>query len=223
MQKIVLETAAEVYREIKGRGLEIRQNEGRDNALFRELLLGLGCPDDQLMNYLTNEKVSAKTFLIAFMQVVKPFSMMFTEIWNYLSDHCAPKAIEVLSLRFGLPDEENPDDINLEQFRRFAEENKLINEVVNFTYWPTASLEFLFELGRILHSKDRSYESKRMLYYSTGQNLSLPEISISEHEMDDVINDIRNLFQKVIADANNESIPGSELSYNKRYEIEQGL
>lgn len=59
---------------------------------------------------------------------------MFTEIWDYMSPHYAPKADGNLSIKFGLPQEKEIQEISLEQFRRFAEESTRKNalEVIFF-------------------------------------------------------------------------------------------
>ena len=46
------ETAAELYREIKRRGLHLRKDYGRDNFLLEQLCTELGYPEGCLQKFL---------------------------------------------------------------------------------------------------------------------------------------------------------------------------
>jgi len=195
----IIESADELYSEISRRGLEIRKEDGRDNSLFRQLCHDLGCPNDQLMAFLKKSNFSAKRFLITFLNIVKPFSQMFAEIWSYLSSNYAPKAGEAVSLRYGFPDSEEAQTIDLEQFRRYAEMTQKVETTLQSTIWPAQAFSQLFLLADKLLDQDKQNDV-RTVGYRTGDNLQLPSINVISTEMDEVIRDIRNLFQRIIDD-----------------------
>ncbi len=56
---------SELYREIKRRGLELRRGNGRDDALLEALTKRLGCPDDQLQEFLDASLLTGEEFLSA--------------------------------------------------------------------------------------------------------------------------------------------------------------
>jgi hypothetical protein len=111
MEDKILKSGAELYAEMSRRGLEIRKVDGRDDGLFQQLRQDLNCPNERLMDFLRESNISAKRFLITFLNIVKPFSQMFAEIWTYLSLHYAPKAAEAVSIRFGFPDSDEVQTI----------------------------------------------------------------------------------------------------------------
>jgi hypothetical protein len=198
MDNDVLNTAAELYAEMSKRSLEIRRNDGRDNGLFLQLRMDLGCPDDQLMDFLREKDFSAERFLVAFLNVAKPFSQMFADIWAYLSVHYAPKTSETVSIRFGFPDSKDQQTINLEQFRRYTSDAQLIEQILQNSIWPYEAFALLFELAKKLIGDEKQQENVIHVGYRRGDLLKLPLIQNSANEMDDVIRDIRNLFQQII-------------------------
>jgi hypothetical protein len=192
-----LNTAAELYREMATRGLEIRKTDARDNCLFDELLANLNCQDIELMKFLKKENISAKKFLLEFLKTVSPFSVMFQNIWTYLAKHYAPKVSEneIISIRFGLPGEDNIHDINLEQFRRYAEKARLIETIIQYSIWSENALIMLFELQTILNDNKRSTQYNR---YRPGKYFELPNITVTDNPMDVVINDVRSVMLGII-------------------------
>jgi hypothetical protein len=84
-RKAIIETAFELYAELKRRGLHLRQHgNGRDGSLLRELCDAVGCPDDQLQLYLQDTPLPAAELLQAFVDAAAPFARMYQEIWAYL-------------------------------------------------------------------------------------------------------------------------------------------
>ena len=57
-----IETAGDLYREIKNRGLHLREENGRDNALLTELRNEIKCPDTQLQRFLDASDLSNVSF-----------------------------------------------------------------------------------------------------------------------------------------------------------------
>ncbi|RYE57796.1 MAG: hypothetical protein EOP48_05020, partial [Sphingobacteriales bacterium] len=197
MEEQILDSASALYAEMKNRGLEIRKTDARDNGWFDEMCNLLGCPDDQLAVHLKAKNLSAEQFLRAFLQAAQPFSLMFSEIWEYLSDHLAPKAGETISIKFGFPDDQSAD-IDLEQFRRYEEQAKRLRHLEFIEVWNDKTLNSLFPLSDLLVPDDREWDNKYS--YSSGMVKSLPAIILASHPIDGIIRDIRNLFQQIIDD-----------------------
>jgi hypothetical protein len=118
----VIETAAHLYRAMKGRGLELRRGAGRDDAILDELRTALGCPVDAgLQAYLDGrDELSAAAFLRAFLCVAQPFALMFQDIWRFLASVAASSAEESLRVRVGFKEDPDALDLDLEAFRRYA-------------------------------------------------------------------------------------------------------
>jgi hypothetical protein len=217
MNNNILNSANELYTEMSNRGLTIRRGDARDNSLFRQLLKDLNCPDDKLKNFLRRKNISAEKFLIAFLNVAKPFSQMFADIWTYLSIHYAPKATETLSIRFGFADSKEQQVINLEQFRRYSRETQLIEAILQSNIWPDEAFGRLFRLADRLMGTERQRDSEVFVGYTRGSRLQLPVIQPLSNEMDGVVNDIRDLFQQIINDYH------AEVSQNENRNMDSKL
>ena len=196
-----IETASALYREIKRRGLHLREQNGRDNALLQELTTKIGCPEARLQQFLDASDLSAKAFLRVFLQLAAPFAIMFQEIWDYLSRQSAPKATETISIRFGFEDSDGRCSLDLEQFRRYAETSKRVLAPVTTQLWPFDALQGLFDVGRGL--VDRGREPTWKLYdehglYEPGKPYDLPLVRSGGHPFDEVVKNVRDVFQQII-------------------------
>jgi hypothetical protein len=196
-----IETAGDLYREIKGRGLHLREENGRDNALLRELGSKIGCPDTRLQRFLDGSHLSAEAFLRVFLQLAAPFARMFQEVWDYLNREVAPKATETISIRFGFTDAEEQCSVDLEQFRRYVEASQRVIAVVTTRLWPYKALHGLFDVSRKLVDMQREptwrlYDQKGR--YQPGKPYDLPIVSSSGHPFDEVAQSVRSVFQYAI-------------------------
>jgi hypothetical protein len=169
----------------------------------------LGCPDDQLAIYLKTKNLSAEKFLRAFLQAAQPFSLMFSEIWEYLADHLAPKASETITIKFGFPDDLGIEEINLEQFRQYDQQAKRLVYMEIKEVWDSSTLSRLFPISHLLVPTSTEWDNRYS--YSRGMIKTLPKIIIGSHPIDMFIADVRNLFQQVIDD-------NHQLSYEVRPE-----
>jgi hypothetical protein len=195
-----IETASELYREIKNRGLHLRRQNGRDNVLLDELILKLHCPNKRLQSFLDSSGISAEDFLKVFLETTEPFAKMFIEIWEYLHLNCASKAFETVSIRFGFSDRNDKCTINLEQFRRYVETGKKIISPVRYRIWPLEALNQLFKLGVILSPDNNSLRKyyENVGRYRPGKPYKLPKIATGSHQFDQILNNIQGIFQKII-------------------------
>jgi len=196
-----IETAGVLYREIKRRGLHLREQNGRDDALLQELTSRLGCPDEHLQRFLDASNLSAEAFLRVFLQLAAPFARMFQEIWEYLSHHNAPKTAETISIRFGFEDDEDRQSFDLEQFRRYVETSRMVFASVVTHHWPSEALNGLFSIGRTVISPER--EPIWRIYnehgrYEPGKPYDLPLVSCTGHPFDEVVQGVRDVFQQII-------------------------
>lgn len=196
-----IENAGNLYREIKKRGLHLRKENGRDNALLKELSAKLGCQQDRLQSFLDNSDLTAEEFLKVFLQVAEPFARMFEEIWQFLSEHFAPKAKETVAIRFGFPDSNERCSIDLEQFRRYVETEKRVLAPIKTRIWPFEALEGLFDVGRTLtpprnHKMWRLYE--RQGPYNPGKPYQLPTVIVGSHPFDKIVQEVWSVFQQII-------------------------
>lgn len=197
----VLNSAAELYKGLKERGLHLRPKNGRDNQLLEELAKRLGCPDKALQKYLNKSAITAETLLLEFLKLTQPFAKMFEEIWNYLATKVAPVANESISIRFGFPETKDPTVINLEVFRRYVESSKFIYQNIVTETWNNDALGSLFELSSILTDAE-DFREPAYKRYRPGEVYDLPIIEHLSHPIDYQVLKIRNLFQKIIQDYN---------------------
>jgi hypothetical protein len=196
-----IETAADLYREIKTRGLHLRAENGRDNALLQELARKLGCPDDQLQQYLDASDLPAEALLSEFLQLAAPFARMFKEIWDYLSRNCAPKAAETISVRFGFRSDQDQRALDLEQFRRYVEASERVVAWVTSQQWPDEALKGLFGVGaKALGSgRDQTWRPyDQQGRYRPGKPYDLPGVGGGSHPFDEVVRRVRDVFQQII-------------------------
>ena len=193
-----IDTAAALYREIRKRGLHLRNGNGRDNSLIIDLGQKLGCPDHRLQAYLNASGLTAEAFLLAFMEIAAPFARMFQEIWEYLSTWSAPKALETISVRFGFPESPKRQNLTLEQFRRHVETGKKILGLGWLSLWPGEAMHTLFDLARILPQPSQAPAYQKQRRYEPGRPYALPHVDKGPHLFDLVVERVRNLFQHII-------------------------
>ena len=195
-----IEKAGDLYREIKSRGLHLREDNGRDNALLQELAGKIGCPDARLQRFLDASDLSAEAFLRVFLELAAPFARMFKEIWDYLSAEASPKATETISVRFGFQDSKDQCDIDLEQFRRYVETSQRVIAEVTTRLWPYKALNGLFSVGAKLTDGNQVPMSRCDEYarYEPGKPYALPIVSCTGHPFDQVVKDVRSVFQYII-------------------------
>jgi hypothetical protein len=198
-QEPVVETAAELYREIKNRGLELRKGSGRDDALLDALTSRLGCPDRRLQRFLDQSSLSAESFLMEYLKLSFPFSTMSRDIWAYMSGAGAPKSKEGLPVRFSITNDKENKDIDLEQFRRYTEFEALINEFV--ADW-TKVMNDLFQLKDLLIPNRHLYSDIQIAARLNGQT-QLPMLLTGFHPIDGVVRSIYALFDVAIRTAQN--------------------
>ncbi len=196
-----IEKAGDLYREIKSRGLHLREDNGRDSALLQELAGKIGCPDARLQRFLDASDLSAEAFLRVFLGLAAPFARMFKEIWDYLSAEAAPKATETISVRFGFQGSKDQCAIDLEQFRRYVETSQRVIAEVTTRLWPYKALSGLFSVGRKLTDADRVPTwrfNDQHARYEPGKPYELPIVSSTGHPFDEVVKDVRSVFQYII-------------------------
>lgn len=196
-----IETASELYREIKRRGLHLREENGRDSALLQELGSKIGCPDTRLQRFLDASDLSAETFLRVFLKLVAPFARMFQEIWDYLNREGAPMATESIAVRFGFEDSKDNCSIDLDQFRRYVETSQRVIAAVTTMLWPYKALHGLFNVGRKLLETERAPTWRGNAphgRYEPGKPYDLPVVSSSNHPFDEIVKSVRSVFHDII-------------------------
>jgi hypothetical protein len=196
-----IETAGALYREIRSRGLHLREENGRDNALLRELARKIGCPDTRLQRFLDASDLSAEAFLRVFLQLAAPFARMFQEVWDYLNREVAPRATETISVRFGCKDAEDQCSIDLERFRRYVETSQRIIAAVTTRLWPPKALHGLFSVGRKLTESGLAPTwrfNDQHARYEPGKPYELPIVFSSGHPFDEIVKNVRSVFQYII-------------------------
>lgn len=193
-----VDTASELYREMKRRGLELRAGSGRDDLLLQQLAGELRCVPTKLQAFLDASTLSAEDFLQVFLKVSAPFALMFQEIWDYLAARRVSRAMETLSVRFGFPDSPDKQVLDLERFRRYIEMTKVIAAPVRL--WPSDALHALFEMSRVLlkHIGWNSSLNRDYGHYCPGEPFQLPPLPASAHGVDRVVGAVRSLFQTII-------------------------
>lgn len=189
----VFDSAYKLYQTIRDdRGLDLRGGDGRDDALYQELQDLIGCHDENIADFLKEENRSADWLLRQFLQLAAPFASMFTEIWDFLSSEKAPRVTEDIRVKFGFGDDVT--DVDMEQFREWAETARKISVGANVAYWSNEAISELFELNDYV-----GVENQHGSEYRRGEPYKLPFVE-SRHDdyFEDYVRRIRNLFQQII-------------------------
>lgn len=211
----IYEGAYELYKEIRDeKGLHLRHDGGRDEILIEELSNSIGCPDDQIAEFLKEEEEgrTAEWLMREFFQLAAPFARMFTDIWEFLSNRKAPKATEDLRVRFGF-DDDDFTDVELDEFREWAETARKISVGANVAFWSSEALHDLFDFLRYVDLEGQSHSD-----YRPGEPYELPVIET--HHNDDfekIIRRVRTLFQNIVDSA---AENGNADSDRYHYEVE---
>ena len=139
-------TAADLYREMKKRGLHLRGGAGRDDAILVELRAALGCPLDAApQKFLdAHPEISAAAFLRAFARAAQPFARMFQEIWAFFAECAASHAGESIRVRIGLDGDPAAEDLDVDTFRRYAERAARLSSAA---VWSRVALDSLIPEG----------------------------------------------------------------------------
>jgi len=192
MEENIIESGYSLYKKMQERGLEIRKTDARDNGWFQEMCNLLRCPDDNLAVHLKSSNISAQEFLVSFLMAVQPFSLMFTQIWNYLANHLAPKVSETIAIRFGAQDEYV--EIDLDQFRRYEEKTKLVKKLMRIPTWNDENMNALFRLVSKLDQHSNLNHPLKQI----PEREALPDINTKGHPFNLVVKNIRDLFQQIL-------------------------
>lgn len=185
----VIETAIELHRELRGRGLDLNPKNGRDVALQANLATRLGVSSDTFTSDLKAANVSAEVYLRELMTVAQPFAQMFEEIWRYLGRQCAPKATESLRIRFGFDNDKA--EIDWDQFRLMVQTTRRVWKSGPVLLWQS---EDLFSLARIL---TQALPERRHPRYRPGEALHLHAVAVVVPE-DDLGQRVRQVLQSLI-------------------------
>ena len=187
-------TGAALYEAIKARGLHLRHGYGRDNVLLAELCAALGCKRG-LAKHLAETGIDSETFLRAFLDVAAPFAEMFQEIWAYLATHLAPGAKETLRVRFGF--DTDGIELDLEQFRLWAETARALFRARSVTLWPQSALLALHQMFTTRAPRS----ARRWPAYHPFDAYSLPAFSGGDEPLDRVMARIHDVFGAIVVQA----------------------
>lgn len=190
----VHESAGELYREIRNRGLHLRHGDSRDDILINELCESIGCPDDQLQSFLDQQERSAEWFIREFLQLAAPFARMFSEIWGFLSTEGGPRAKEDIRIRFGF-EGDDVTEVDLGEFREWARTARKIWIDATMAYWTDEALNGLFGFSESV-ALDGVAQGPG---YSPWKPYQLPPIDTHhDDEFEEIVRRVRNLFQNII-------------------------
>lgn len=190
----VFESAIGLYREMRERGLHLRRGSGRDDILIDELCDSIGCPDNQLANFLEQEDTSAEWFMSEFLQLAAPFARMFSEIWDFLSDEGGPRSREDIRIRFGF-EENDVTEVDLAEFREWARTARDLWINAPITYWSDEAFNELFGLAQCVDVEGGAQGSK----YHSQEPYQLPTIDTNHgDDFEEILRQVRNLFQNII-------------------------
>lgn len=187
-------TGAALYKAMKARGLHLKRDYGRDNVLYDRLCVALGC-ERELTKHLVDQEIDSETLLRAFLDLAAPFAQMFHEIWTYLATHLAPGAKETLRIRFGL--DTDGIDIDLEQFRVWAETSRQALRARQIEVWPT---EALFALHHMFTTRGRRDEV-RWPDYRPFEAYGLPSPPTGGGPLDQIMARIHRVFGAIMNEA----------------------
>lgn len=190
-----METAAELYAELKRRGLHLRQRgHGRDAGLLRELCDTIGCPDDKLADFLQRTTVPVEILLQAFMDAAAPFAQMYQEIWAYLDGIRARRASETLRLRIA----PGKAPVELEQFREWAQAAEEMLRARRLAAWPIGGLVSIANSARRFGLRAiRSYGR-----YRAGEPYQLLPVHVTQRDRyADILVRVHRVLQRALDDA----------------------
>lgn len=191
---VPIESAASLYRAMRERGLHLRSGHGRDDALMIELTSRFDVSGRRLQFFLDQSQLSAEQFLLEFMEIARPFALMFREIWEFFNTAGGHRVSESLAIRFGFKHSPMTAAITLEQFRRCVD--RIGVYFVSLRVWPDQAIGSLYELYRILlHDTGTDLSKYAITHYDQGDHLILPTIRTAGHVFDAMAKDIRRLFR----------------------------
>jgi hypothetical protein len=190
-----IETAAELWSHVRA-GLHIRKTDGRDNQLYDELKIILGCPANRsLKKHLQIAGTTAEQLLISILEVAAPFAQMFHEIWDFLAASFAPNSRESIRIRFGL--DANNVDIDLEQFREWSETVDRVMRRSLSGWWDEELYDAYMKVVRLLGWED-GVGFRLEPYHFIAETYELPPMPQIEHEIDKAIGTLRNHLQGLL-------------------------
>lgn len=195
----VIFTAGDLYREIKKRGLELRCGEGRDDALYSELVTNLKMPSKykNLQEFLDKSKISIEEFVKAFLTLVAPFAKMYEEIYSCLQRYGVKKTNESVRMVFDF--EKCKLDFDLKNFK---EEIRIIRKakiLKSYELWNEGALRLLFEYIRKLSSNvqipGQHFWDE---YYRVGKPYQIPPVPKVSSKLYEQVYSVREIFSTII-------------------------
>jgi hypothetical protein len=197
----LISTAGDLYREIKRRGLELRGGDGRDDALYSELIGNLKMPSKfkNLQEFLDKDSISIETFVEAFLTLVAPFAQMYQYIYSSMRKYGGRKASESIRMIFDF--ENFKMDFDLENFK---EEIRIIQKATirkKYQLWNQDALRLLFEYIRKLTSNvpiSGQHFWKDYDYYRVGKPFQIPPVPLVSTKLHEQVSSIREIFTSII-------------------------
>jgi hypothetical protein len=193
----LITTAAELFREIKGHGLELRDDNGRDDALYRALAKRLNLPPKGIQQELDRGQVSLEEFVGAFFSLVQPFAQMYADVYTAMQRFGARGAAESIRLRFDFGKQlQDSLTFDLNEFREVEEVLRTIKGLISQQFWSDADLQKIFGFYQRLRNKlpEPSFRD----YYSPGKPYALPEVSTTARTLAPILEVLRDAFEHII-------------------------
>lgn len=193
----LINTAAELFREIKSHGLELRDGNGRDDALYEELAKRLHLSPKKIQHELNRDQVSLEEFVRAFFSLVQPFAQMYADVYSAMQRFGARRAGESIRLRFDFGKQlQGSLTFDLDQFREVEEVLRTIKGLASRQLWSNADLQKIFGFYDRLRNNLAAPSFRD--YYSPGKPFALPEVPTTARTLGPILEVLRDAYAHII-------------------------
>lgn len=196
-----IDSAADLFREIKRRGLELRRGEGRDDALYCQLAERLGLDPSAIQRDLDEGHVSIEEFVYAFFSILQPFAQMYSDVYVEMQHHRVEQAKQEIRLQFDFSKSSGELlEFDLEHFRREMEHVRRIKMRAPAQLWTHNDLLKLFSVHKLLLAGFSPSEFK-CRPYGPGDTYRLPSPSGVSEPLRRMLRIIHHVYQQIIDEA----------------------
>jgi len=171
-----LRTAVDVYRSLRNEGLMLRRDgTGRDDVLWRELVVSLGFGPDitDLPSALEEGATSVEEFVRAFLACFEPFAMMMADICAFMERHEARRAYHSLVISYQFSEDDTAVSFTLSHFQDFWRSYHTILERAVFRLWSLWELRsYVDDLAKHVDAyPDTPTETKSRIQWKPGHSV----------------------------------------------------
>lgn len=202
----LVRTAAELYKEIKQRGLDLREGNGRDDVLIEQLAAKLGGATRRRLEItLAKSSITIERLVYAFFSLLHPFARMYSDIYRVMEEHAAKRATQSIRILFNFQSKAGTEtlDFDLNHFREVQE--LWTKRLTSVRLWSYQDFNKVFEIYRKLRAYQITAPAQHHEHYLPGKPFQLPSVPIQiSKPLFVMLDTIRQAMQTVIDRAAND-------------------